>query len=72
MTHQNYPEFPITVTFLDDRDEWVLDNEIELAENLEWFNSDDPEERAIVKDKNGIAVKLIVEELEIKHISFQI
>ena len=72
MKHHIYPEFPITVTFLDDGDEWVLDNEIELAENLEWFNSDDPEEKTIIKDKNGKAVKLVVEKLEIKHFSLSL
>jgi len=69
MKRQNYPEFPLTISFLEDGDKWVLDNEEEVAVNLEWFNSEDPEEKAIVKDKKGRPVKIIVESLEIKHIS---
>ena len=60
------PEFPIRIRFLEDGSEWILDNEIELANNLEWFNSDDPEEKAIVTDKQGRAVSLKVEELRIE------
>jgi len=60
------PKFPIKVRFLEDDTEWILDSEIEMVSNLEWFNSDDPGEKALVTDKQGRAVRLTVEELRIK------
>lgn len=59
------PEFPIRVTFLDDGDEWVLDSIQELACSLEWFDSDDPEERVSVVDRKGRAVRIKVEALRV-------
>jgi len=59
------PSFPITVFFLEDGDKWILEDEIDIAQNLEWFNSDDPEEQAIVTDKSGKPVRLVVENLEL-------
>jgi uncharacterized protein RhaS with RHS repeats len=59
------PEYPIKVIFHEDNEEWLLDNEIEVATNLEWFDSEDPEERATVTDNQGRPVHLVVKELEI-------
>lgn len=44
MTASDKPSFPITVTFHEDGDTWVLDTKNELECNLEWFESRDPEE----------------------------
>jgi hypothetical protein len=52
------PEFPIRVTFQEDGDEWVLDSPEELACNLEWVDTDDPEENASVVDRHGRTVKV--------------
>ena len=59
------PEYPIKVFFHEDSEQWILSNEIELACNLEWFNSQDPEEKATVTDNQGRPVRLIVKELEV-------
>ncbi|EJA7361154.1 hypothetical protein [Vibrio alginolyticus] len=50
MKLENKPKFPISVTFLEDGEVWVLDNINELGSNLEWFDSSDPEEEALVKE----------------------
>ncbi len=59
------PEFPIKVTFLEDSDVWVFDNEEEMACSMEWFDSDDPEEQAIVIDNQERPIRLKVQKLEI-------
>ncbi len=59
------PEFPITVTFHEDGEIWVLDSIAELACNLEWFDSDDPEENASVTDATGRPVRIKVENLDV-------
>ena len=59
------PEFPIKVLFQEDGEEWMLNDEEDIAVNLEWFNSDDPEERAIVTDNRGRPVRLKVEALDV-------
>lgn len=60
------PTYPLTITFQEDGDVWVLNNESEVANNLEWFDSRDPEEKATVTDKSKRKVTLVVEELEVK------
>jgi hypothetical protein len=60
------PEFPIKVVFNEDGAEWILENEEEAACTLEWFNSEDPEENAIVTDHYGRIVRLKVEQLKIQ------
>lgn len=59
------PSFPLKVIFKEDDDQWILENEIEAAQNLEWFNSDDPDEKATVIDKLGKHVRLVVKDLEV-------
>ncbi|EHH1260710.1 hypothetical protein J7H92_004550 [Vibrio parahaemolyticus] len=66
MKLENKPKFPISVTFLEDEEVWVLDNINELGSNLEWFDSSDPEEEALVKDTENRDVVLVVEKLEVK------
>lgn len=58
-------QFPIKVIFHEDNEEWLLYNEMEIAYNLEWFNSKDPEENATVTDKEGRVVHLVVKELKV-------
>ena len=60
------PIFPITVRFLEDGEEWVMNDELELIRNLEDFDSDDPEENATVRDKLDRNVRLKIEALELK------
>ena len=60
------PTYPITVTFHEDGEVWVMKSERDLAFNLEWFDSNDPEERATVIDKYGRRVRLKIEKLELK------
>lgn len=59
------PLFPINVKFFEDDDEWVLDNEGEIASNLEWFDSRDPSENAGVIDSLGRSVRVKVEKLNL-------
>ena len=64
-----YPTYPIKVTFLEDEDDdefvWILDNENELVCNLEWFDSRDPEEHAIVEDKFLRRIRVKIEEFRL-------
>lgn len=59
------PSFPLLVVFHEDNDRWVLNNIDEVAQNLEWFDSDDPDEQATVTDSLGRLVKLKVEALTV-------
>ena len=61
---EEQPEFPITVKF-DDGDVWEFENVGEIACTLEWFNSDDPEEEAIVFDNKNRKVRVKVDELNL-------
>lgn len=60
------PEFPIRVKFADG-DEWVLENEDQVANNLEWFDTDDPQEDTEVIDARERAVRLKVVGLKVIH-----
>ena len=66
MKLENSPRFPISVTFREDGEVWVLDHIKELAMNLEWFDSNDPEEEAVVNDAENRDVVLVVEKLVVK------
>jgi hypothetical protein len=59
------PEYPIRVFFKEDGETWVLENEEELVNNLEWFDSDSSEEYAVTVDNQGRAVRVKVEKLEL-------
>ena len=63
MEMKTAPEYPIRVIFHEDNEEWLLNNEVEVATNLEWFDSEDPEEQTTVTDNQGRPVRLIVKEL---------
>jgi hypothetical protein len=60
------PQFPIRITFEEDGSEWILDSVDDVACNLEWFDSDDPEERATAIDAEGRRVRVKVTKLEIE------
>lgn len=63
VTMKESPEYPLTVLFHEERKEWILNDDVDAAVNLEWFDSKDPEERATVTDNKGRAVHLVVREL---------
>lgn len=54
------PVFPVLVTG-SDGEGWELSDEKELAQTLEWFDSGEPEEDAIVTDALGRRVSVKVE-----------
>ena len=58
------PEFPVTVTFQEDGDQWVFDTLEELECSLEWFDSEDPAENATTVDAKCRAVRVKVIKLE--------
>ena len=66
MSESDLPCFPITVTFHEDGDKWVLKDHFELALSLEWFDSRDENENASVTDSKGRQVIVVVEKLELK------
>lgn len=58
------PLFPLTIRFADGETQTVQDRE-DAACNLEWFDSDDPQEPAQVTDSAGRSVRLKVERLAV-------
>jgi hypothetical protein len=60
------PKFPLHVKFLEDGDEWTLESVDELTSSLEWFDSDDPDERATVRDAQGRPVRVKVAALKLQ------
>ncbi len=61
----NEPKFPIKVHFHETNEEWLLDDMDDIACNLEWFDSDEPDENATVTDLLGRPVRLKVEQLAV-------
>lgn len=59
------PRFPITVRFHEDDETLTLLNLNDAACNLEWFDSDDEDEKAEVIDSEGRPVRLKVQSLEV-------
>jgi len=60
---QNMPVFPIVVFFEEDSSKVEFADSDEAGVTLEWFDSEDPEERSIVTDAQGRRVVLKVEKL---------
>jgi hypothetical protein len=59
------PQFPLAVEFSDG--ETLLVEDIQDAEcNLEWLDTDDPEDQVQVRDALGRQVRLRIEGLKIK------
>lgn len=65
------PEYPLLVRYTDGSENEVFDNEEELVNTLEWFDSEDPEFHANVIDNNGRLLKVVVVKLELRHMSFK-
>jgi hypothetical protein len=59
------PQFPITITFHEDRDAWTALSLEELLAELPWFDSDDPGQRATVTDALGRLVRLRVQNMSL-------
>lgn len=58
------PEYPLRVKF-DDGEEWTLETPHEVECNLEWFDSEGADRSAVVLDRRGRRVRLIVHALTI-------
>ena len=58
------PEFPVKVKY-SDGEEVELENEMELACDLEFFDSEHPEEDTLIFDRLGREVILKIEKLEL-------
>jgi len=52
------PEFPLTISYHSDGNAWAFETAEELLSALDWFDSDDPAERASVMDARGRLVRL--------------
>jgi hypothetical protein len=59
------PIFPIRVHLLDYDEEYILHNEFDICTKLEFFDSEDPEENAVVIDAYNKELILVVDNLEI-------
>ena len=59
------PQYPLTVHWVDEEPE-ILESEEEVAQNLEWFNTEGSDEPIRVTDALGRSVVLYVEKLEVK------
>jgi len=63
------PEFPITVTFPEMGKQWRFSTKQQLANHLEWFDSSDPDETAVIVDAKGRHVRVKVEALQLIELS---
>ena len=54
----NAPEFPLTISYHSDANAWTFETADELLSSLDWFDSDEPAERASVVDARGRLVRL--------------
>lgn len=58
------PKLPFHVIF-EDGNRWILNNDDEIACNLEWFDSNDEDDTTKVIDDLGRPVRLKIEALKI-------
>lgn len=65
------PEFPLTVRFFEDDTTMVLNSREEVECNLEWFDSDDSEQHAEVRDAHNRSVRLVVRDLSLITLELQ-
>ena len=54
------------MTFYELGETWTLDNEAEVAQNLVWFDSRDPDGKATAVDARGREAELFVEESRVR------
>ena len=59
------PEYPLLVAYTDGAKDELFNNEIEMVTSLEWFDSNDPEYNAVVIDKRGRKLQLVIRKLEL-------
>lgn len=59
------PQFPITVRFTEDGENWTFIDSDDAACNLEWFDSEDMAENVSVLDCHGRSVRLKIERLKV-------
>lgn len=64
-TTSEQPVFPLTVRFSDGK-RVVVEDRFDAECNLEWLDSDDPEDPVEVLDGQGRSVRLRIEGLEIQ------
>lgn len=62
---QERPVFPLTVRF-PDGETVVVEDRLDAECNLEWLDSDDPDDPVEVLDAQGRSVRLRIEGLEIQ------
>lgn len=53
------PRYPVKVRFRDG-DDWTLNDEMEIAATLEWFDSEAPDQDAVATDAAGRRLRIIV------------
>lgn len=61
------PRFPVFVLSVDG-DDWMLDTPEELANYLEWFDSEDGDESVVVVDWDGRPLVVQIEGLKVKRL----
>jgi hypothetical protein len=59
------PRFPLTVEF-SDGETLVVEDNLDAERNLEWLDTDDPQDPVQVQDALGRPVRLRIEGLRIK------
>lgn len=59
------PKFPLKIRYHETGEEDTFDDELDVAQNLEWFDSENHKERAEVTDSEGRPVRLKVEKLDV-------
>jgi len=59
------PVYPIQIIFSETNEVITCANELELATALEWFDSEDTQENAVVTDNLGRSIELKIVGLQI-------
>jgi hypothetical protein len=67
---EDHPQYPLRVTF-SDGETVVVEDEVDAVRNLEWLDTEDPEDPVTVIDRLGRPVRLRMEFLEIKELSLK-
>lgn len=70
LTIEDHPQYPLRVTF-SDGETVVVEDEVDAVRNLEWLDTEDPEDPVTVVDRLGRPVRLRMEFLEIKEFALK-
>jgi hypothetical protein len=70
ITTEDHPQYPFRVTF-SDGETVVVENEVDAVRNLEWLDTEDPDDPVTVVDGLGRPVRLRMEYLKIKELSLK-